>query len=159
MLSKITKILRIVCTLCLSVLLLVVIIVIIDTKLKLGAVWASGLSTFLLGWIVMFGGALAYAEKSHLGLDILSERFDPRTRLVSTRVGHVIVLLFSLGVMLYGGGALVQGRADMGQTIPALNISKAWFYLSLPLAGGMISLTAVAHLLVTKSNSTEEGES
>ena len=158
MLSDITKILRTVSALCLVVLLLVVIIVIIDTKLKLGAVWASGLSTFLLGWLVMFGGALAYAEKSHLGLDVLSEKFDPKTRQAASNAGHVIVLLFSFVVMLYGGSTLVQGRADMGQTIPSLNISKAWFYLSLPLAGGMITLTAIAHLLSGRSSLNQEGE-
>jgi len=96
----------------------------------------------------MLGGTLAYAEHSHLGLDILVEKFDAPVKRASYLLSHVLVLLFALSVMVYGGISLVQGRVEMGQTMTVLQVSKGWFYASLPLAGILISATAVAHLLV-----------
>ena len=146
MLSLITRTLKFLCATALTVLLLMVIIVIIDTKLQLGAVWASEFSVFLLGWVVLLGGALAYAEKSHLGLDILVEKLDHSLQRKAHITGHCIIIIFSAGVMVYGGYNTVVGRWEMGQTIPSLNISQSWFYLSLPVAGVLILLTAIAHL-------------
>jgi len=131
----------------LALLLLVVLIIIADPILDLKAVWANELARFLLVWIIMLGGTLAYAEHSHLGLDILVDKFDDSAKRASYLISHVLVLLFALTVMVYGGYQLVQGRVEMGQTMPALKISKGWFYASLPLAGILISATAVAHLL------------
>ena len=137
MIATIIKILRTLSALCLATLLIVVMLVIF----KIGT-WASEFSEFLLVWTVMFGGALAYAEKSHLGLDILVEKFDPTTRLAAIRLSHLLVLLFAATVMLYGGGKLTMERFDMGQVMPSLGISKGWLYLSIPLAGMFICLTA-----------------
>ncbi|MCG8555531.1 MAG: TRAP transporter small permease [Proteobacteria bacterium] len=142
----ITTSLRFLCAGSLSALLLVVLLVIVDTKLELGAAWASELSRFLLGWTVMLGGALAYAELNHLGLDIVVNGFQPAARRGALVIGHVCVLCFAVGVLIYGGAQLVQGRAEMGQTMPALGISRAWFYLSMPVAGVLMGLAAVGHL-------------
>ena len=151
MLTRIIQTLRLLSALCLSVLLLVVLVVILDTKLQWNAVWASSLSTFLLAWTIMLGGALAYAEKKHLGLDLVVEKFDPNTRLAAHRLGHAIVFFFSMLIMLLGGWQLTSLRWEMEQTIPSLGISQAWFYLSLPVAGVIIALTAVGHLASEKT--------
>ena len=153
MLKLTIKFLKTTSAICLALLLVVVLLVIADTKLDLKAVWAIELARFLLVWTIMLGGTLAYAEHSHLGLDILVEKFDASAKRASFIVSHVIVLLFALTVMVYGGYLLVQGRVDMGQTMPALNISKGWFYASLPLSGLLIVITAIAHLLAPSKTS------
>ncbi len=146
MLKLTIKTLKLASAISLALLLLVVILIIADNKLDLKAVWANELARFLLVWIIMLGGTLAYAEHSHLGLDILVDQFDEPTKRASYMISHILVLLFALSVMVYGGYLLVQGRVDMGQTMPALKISRGWFYASLPLAGVLISFTAIAHL-------------
>ena len=143
------------------ILLLVVLLIIADNKLDLGAVWANELARFMLVWIIMLGGTLAYAEHSHLGLDILVDKFDSPTKRASYMLSHTLILLFSVSVLVYGGFQLVVGRIEMGQTMPALKISKGWFYASLPLAGLLISATSIAHLLAgsaptSHSNNLEE---
>lgn len=130
----------------LTLLLLVVVLVIVDTKLKLGAVWASELSSFLLGWTVMLGGALAYAEKRHLGLDIVVEKFDPSTHDYAAKLGHIIIFTFACLVMIYGGSTLAAHRFEMDQMMPSLGISRAWFYVSIPVSGSLIAITALGHL-------------
>lgn len=141
MTQVIINILRALSAMCLTTLLIVVMLVIF----KLGT-WASEFSEFLLVWTVMLGGALAYAEKSHLGLDILVEKFDPPTRIVATRLSHLLILFFAVAVMIYGGGNLTLERFDMGQLMPSLNISKGWIYLSAPISGLFISAVAVSHI-------------
>lgn len=147
MLKLTIKFLKTTSAISLALLLLVVLLVIADTKLDLKAVWANELASFLLVWTIMLGGTLAYAEHSHLGLDILVEKFDEPAKRASFILSHLLVLFFALTVMVYGGYLLVQGRVEMGQTMPALKISKGWFYASLPLAGILIAVTSLAHLL------------
>lgn len=146
MTATITKILRFVSAACLATLLVVVMLVIF----KIGT-WASEFSEFLLAWTVMFGGALAYAEKSHLGLDILVEKFDPATRMAAIRLSHVLILLFATAVMLYGGGKLTMERFDMGQIMPSMGISKGWLYFAVPLSGLFISMIAVCQIFCKHS--------
>ena len=151
MLNVLSKILKMANVINMAALLLTVLLVIIDSKLNLGATWASELSQVLLGWIVMLGGALAYAHHSHLGLDILVNKFDPPTKRLSICTGHVIVLLFALLILVYGGGKITYERYDMGQVMQAMGISKAWAYLALPVSGVLVTLTAVAHLFCKPS--------
>lgn len=155
MLDRIIQILRWLSAACLGLLLLTVLVVIVDTKLNMGAVWASGLSTFLLAWTVMLGGALAYAENKHLGLDIVVQKMDFGARLTAYRLGHVVVLIFSLTIMVFGGWKLTALRWEMEQMIPSLNISQAWFYLSLPVAGLIVAMTAVGHYKSVKISKPE----
>jgi len=157
MLKLTIKFLQATSALSLALLLLIVLLVIADTKLDLKAVWAIELARFLLVWTIMLGGTLAYAQHSHLGLDILVEKFDAPAKRASFVLSHILILLFALTVMVYGGYQLVQGRVEMGQTMPALNISKGWFYASLPLSGLLIAATSVAHLFspVETSNSSQ----
>ena len=150
MLKLTIKFLKTTSAISLAILLLVVILIIADNKLDLGAVWANELARFMLVWIIMLGGTLAYAEHSHLGLDILVDKFVTPTKHASYVLSHTLILLFALSVLIYGGYQLVIGRIEMGQTMPALKISRGWFYASLPLAGILISTTSIAHLLASK---------
>ena len=94
MLKPITSVLKVSNVICITALLLTVLLTIFDTKLQLGATWASELSTFFLCWTVMLGGSLAYAEKAHLGIDTLVSKFDPKTQRASHITGHLVILLF-----------------------------------------------------------------
>ncbi len=152
MLKPISNFLKAANVLCMAALLLTVLLVIIDAKLKLGATWASELSTFLLGWTVMLGGSLAYAQKAHLGLDILVSKFDNDTQAATKTTGHIIILAFACLVMIYGGARITFQRYEMEQLLPGLGISKAWYYLCLPLAGTLIGLIATAHIFNNSSS-------
>jgi TRAP-type C4-dicarboxylate transport system permease small subunit len=81
-------------------------------------------------------------------------------------VTHLAVLGFAAGVMVYGGTALFVDRWNSGQTMSALEIKKAWFYLSLPVSGLLISLfsldaaiaTALGRMTDTGSSPDTEAE-
>ena len=109
--------------------------------------WSEELARFLLIWISFLGGAIAYLDDKHLGVDLLASHFDPAARRLSRIVTHSLVFAFSLLVMGIGGSDLVMDRFDSGQLLPALQINKAWFYLAVPASGYMISLFAIGNVI------------
>ncbi len=100
--------------------------------------WTDELATFMLIWIAMLGAALAHQQSSHLGVNWLVERLDPRIAGAIGRFIHVLIIGFAVIVMVYGGSILVQDRFRSGQVLPALGWSKAWMYLAVPVAGVFI---------------------
>lgn len=120
--------------------------------------WTEELARFLLVWLAVLGGVLAYAGDRHPGVDILSSRLDPAARRLARLTSHLSVLGFALAVLLIGGGQLFAERWDSGQMMASLGIRKAWFYLVLPIGGGLISLLAVEKLLIHLKSPLEEEE-
>ena len=109
--------------------------------------WSEELARFLLVWVSFLGGAIAYLDDKHLGVDILVGGFDRSARRVSRVVTHGLVFLFALGVMGIGGTSLVIDRFQSGQELPALQINKAWFYMAVPVSGFLISLFAFGNVV------------
>ncbi|MBA4146538.1 MAG: TRAP transporter small permease [Verrucomicrobia bacterium] len=140
----------------------------VATRYILGhqAYWTEELARFLLVWLAMIGAALAYIDNKHLGMDIVTRSLDPHARRMANFVTHLAVLGFAAGVMVYGGTALFVDRWNSGQTMSALEIKKAWFYLSLPVSGLLISLfsldaaiaTALGRMTDTGSSPDTEAE-
>jgi len=109
--------------------------------------WSEELARFLLVWVAFLGGAIAYLDDKHLGVDIVLRGFDRSARRVSRVLTHAIVFAFAFFVMGIGGSKLVIDRFDSGQVLPALQIAKAWFYLAVPVSGFLISLFAAGNVL------------
>jgi TRAP-type C4-dicarboxylate transport system permease small subunit len=123
--------------------------------------WTEELARFLLVWISFLGGAIAYLDDKHLGVDLLVDRIDPAARRVARIVTHGMVFAFALFVMGIGGTQLVIDRFDSGQVLSALQINKAWFYLAVPVSGYVISLFAFGNViyLLTGAHEIENAES
>lgn len=109
--------------------------------------WTEELARFLLVWISFLGGAVAYIDDKHLGVDLLVERFDPLARRLSRVLVHGLIFAFAFCVMGVGGTKLVIDRFDAGQLLPALQIDKAWFYLAVPISGYLIALFALGNVI------------
>jgi len=103
--------------------------------------WTEELARFLLIWIGLFGGALAYHRGLHLGLDLATGRED-----VQRIVRHACVLLFAVTVLIGGGASLVALTAELDQFSPALGLPMAVVYLALPASGLFMAVFALAAL-------------
>jgi TRAP-type C4-dicarboxylate transport system permease small subunit len=97
--------------------------------------WSEELARLLLVWLSLLGAALAYADRAHLGIDLLTGRFDAATARLAALLGHGATAVFALVVLLVGGGALTWERWQSGQLLAALQIPKAWMYAAAPLSG------------------------
>ena len=121
--------------------------------------WTGELASFLLAWLSVLGGVLAYASNSHLGVDLLVSRFDPSTRRLTKLVTHFAIFVFGVMVFIVGGTLVFQDRLSSGQMTASLGIRKAWFYLVLPVGGVFIAFFAVEKFLSIIQLTSREEES
>lgn len=116
--------------------------------------WSEELARVLLVWISFLGGTLAYIDDKHLGVETLVACLDSAAARIATLFGHVLILVFAFFVMGIGGADLVLGRFDSGQILPALQISRGWFYLVIPVSGFLITFFAIGNLISFFSRTT-----
>lgn len=107
------------------------------------AAWSEELARLLMVWLALLGTALACREQQHLGLDIIVNRWPDGLRRLAFLFVNGAILFFAAVVMAWGGFHLVRLRFESGQTLPALGLAKAWFYLALPVSGVFMSFFAV----------------
>ena len=66
------------------------------------AKWSEELARFLLVWVSLLGGAAAFGEKAHLGVDYFVGKFDPSAHKLITIIGQLIILFFAVTVFIVG---------------------------------------------------------
>lgn len=121
------------------------------TRYALGqqAKWTEELARFLLIWVALLGGAVAFGTKGHLGVDYFVEKFHPDVRKLLSVVVHLIVLFFALSIFVYGGSRVVFDALAMEQMTPALGWKMGHVYLALPVAGIFMVIYTVENLIET----------
>lgn len=100
------------------------------------------LARYLLVWVGLLGSAYAAGQHLHVAVDLIPARAG-RLRSASALLAHGGVALFSLAVLVVGGGGLVHLAAELGQRSAALGVPLAWVYLAAPLAGALLVFYAL----------------
>lgn len=96
------------------------------------------LAGFLLMWIGLLGGSYAYYKRAHLGIDIITSRFQGRKKALSELLISLIVFLFAFFILFIGGIRMVTITFTLKQISPSLTISMGYIYLVLPLSGSIM---------------------
>ena len=122
------------------------------------AKWTEELARFLLVWVSLLGGAVAFGTKGHLGVDYFVGKFHPETQKIIALFSHLVVLFFALAIFVYGGGRVVADALAVEQTTPALGWKMGHVYLALPLAGIFMVLYTVENLIETIRKPAGEDE-
>jgi len=105
------------------------------------------LARYMMIWVGLLGSAYAAGKKSHLALDLITARLHGARKRTSELIIHSSVLLFSLAVLVAGGGRLVYIQLSLGQQSAALQVKLGYVYLAVPLAGVFIVFYSVMALL------------
>lgn len=113
------------------------------------AKWTEELARFLLVWVSLLGGAVAFGTKSHLGVDYFVGKFHPDTRKLMAIVSHLIVLFFAVSVFVVGGWRVVSDSLYLEQMTPALGWKMGYVYLVLPITGVFMAIYTVENLIET----------
>ncbi len=127
----------------------IVIHVVLRYAAGINLVWLEELHWQLYAFLATLGVASAAATGSHVRLDLLHHQFSPRTRAIIEVVGQSLFVLPLTGLIGWHGCLAVAQSFAIGersvneQGLPHTFIVKA----ALPLACGLISLTAVARLI------------
>ena len=120
------------------------------------AQWSEELARFLLVWVSLIGGAVAFGTKGHLGVDYFVGKFDPSARKTMAVIVHGIVLFFAAAIFIYGGSRVVGNSLAVDQTTPALQWKMGHIYMALPISGIFMLIYTLENLIETlKTPATE----
>jgi len=103
--------------------------------------WSEELARYLFVWLSIFGAALALQKKGHFGLDLFYKMLSTRWQRVM-KFPVVLLMGIVIFVILFQGIILVQKTAL--QESPAMGISMAWAYASLPVGGALMAIHLLA---------------
>ena len=110
---------------------------------------------YMMIWVGLLGSAYAVGKKSHLALDLITSRLQGGRKRASEIIIQCVVLLFTLGVMVAGGGRLVWIQLSLGQQSAALQLKLGYVYLAVPLAGVFIAFYTIVFLIEAVRGETE----
>ncbi len=111
------------------------------------AKWTEELARFLLVWVALLGGAVAFGTKGHLGVDFFVGKFHPDAQKLMAVASQLVVLFFAASVFVYGGGRVVADALAMEQMTPALGWKMGHVYLALPITGIFMVIYTIENLI------------
>lgn len=100
---------------------------------------------FLLIWIGILGGAYAAGQHQHMAVDFLPGGWSPRRRASFGLAVQVLVGIFAVVVLGYGGTRLSLLQFELGQRSAALGWPLGAVYAALPLGGLALALYSILH--------------
>ena len=119
--------------------------------------WTEEMASFQLGWLALLGAAYALRKHEHLGFDYIYLKMSGGARRRTELLVRVLVVLFALVVLVYGGMRLVFMTIQLRQTTAGLQWPMAVIYTVIPLSGLLMSLFAVEGVFQPDESQLEEG--
>jgi len=114
--------------------------------LKTPSTITDEISSFGLIWVGLLGAAYATGKKLHLSIDLLPDSMVSKRKKFFDGFVSMAVGIFSLMVLVIGGGRLCWITFTLGQKSAALEIPLGIVYLALPLSGILILYYCFLHL-------------
>ncbi|MDB5895069.1 MAG: C4-dicarboxylate transporter permease [Rhodoferax sp.] len=101
--------------------------------------------------VAMFGAAAGVHDAGHIGLDSVVKLLPEKVQFLCLILVEVFTILFA-AVLLYGCEHMAASTRH--DTIPTLGISEAWRYVPPMIAGVLIILFSVKHMLTLFTKKT-----
>lgn len=109
--------------------------------------YTEELATYLLIWISLLGAAYALRVRAHLGIDVLVRRLRIGRQRMMRHAAYLVVIVFSLVALVFGGSWLVYVTLDLNQLSAAFQVPIGYVYLVLPLSGLLMTYYSVIAML------------
>jgi len=106
--------------------------------------WAEAFALVLVIWVTMFGAAVGVRDAGHIGMESLLVLVPEKLRLKLELVIHALVGTFG-ALMAYNGGLLALSVMDY--KIPTLGISEGFNHVPVAIAGALILLFSIEHIV------------
>lgn len=105
----------------------------------------EALAKYLFLWLVMIASAYVVGKREHMNLRILVHRCSHINQLRLGIISEVIIFIFVLLVLGYGGGYIaVNAMAQMDSALP---VPVGVVYLALPVGGLLAALYALCNIV------------
>lgn len=112
--------------------------------LNASPVWAESVALLLMLYYALLAAAVGVRLRFHLGIRIVVDSLPGRVSRPVQLVGHALVGWFGI-LMAINGVSLAD--YTLGHAIPTLGVSRAVAYVPFILAGGLIAVFSLEHLL------------
>ncbi|WP_083961614.1 TRAP transporter small permease [Salinimicrobium terrae] len=109
------------------------------------------LARYLFIWIGILGAAYASGQQTHLSIDILPPKLNPKNRIKLRIFINILIILFSLTVLVIGGGNLVYVNDLLGQSSAALGVPLSWVYSIVPISGLLVIYYKIHEIINSKT--------
>lgn len=106
--------------------------------------WAESAALLLVLYVTMLGCAVGVRDAGHIGMELLGLILPAR---FETHVAVLIHLLTALFGVLMAWNCATLFDSVRGYMIPTLNLSESWRFVPFVLAGVLIVLFSVEHIV------------
>lgn len=112
------------------------------------------LSRYMLIWLGMLGAAYVAGQNQHLAIDIVLRKLQGRAKMKLQILINVLIMVFAIAAMIFGGSNLVYITYLLGQKSATLQIPLAYIYSIIPASGILVlyyQIAGIFHLITTQN--------
>jgi TRAP-type C4-dicarboxylate transport system permease small subunit len=129
---------KVTCAICISLIIIMTFEVLVhvffryflDAPLK----WGEELARLMMVWAGLLGIGIALKDKDHVGIELLTRKLSGKTLAWCNLISRIMIIGFVGLVFIWGINLTVE---SYGTYLPALNISWAWSFLSVPVSAAV----------------------
>lgn len=112
------------------------------------------LSRYMLIWLGMLGAAYVAGQNQHLAIDIVLRKLQGRAKMKLQTLINVLIMVFAIAAMIFGGSNLVYITYLLGQKSATLQIPLAYIYSIIPASGILVlyyQIAGIFHLITIQN--------
>lgn len=109
------------------------------------SVYSEVLAKYLFIWLVLIVGAYVIGKRDHMSIVFIKEKFNENVQNILNLLIDVIVLIFAVIVLGYGG--YLNSVTQFSQTDSILPVSAGFIYLALPISAVLIMFYSVCNII------------
>ncbi|MDF2586850.1 MAG: transporter small permease [Anaerocolumna sp.] len=94
------------------------------------------ISKYMFVWLIMYGSAYVFGLREHMNIAVVREKMPAKARIIIEIISEVIIVLFTVGVLVYGG--FKQMADQMVQLDATLQIPMGVIYSAVPISSCFI---------------------
>lgn len=107
--------------------------------------WTDEFLRYSIIWLTMLGAPYAYGAGKHLSINILTNSFSPRGKLIDKLVVEILVMLLSVVVFVIGGVMVTMNA--VGQYSASMHLPMQLYYAGVPIGGCLMVVYCIDHII------------
>lgn len=148
--EKIKKILdKIISTVCVVIFIAMVLLttyqVMVRYIFKSPSSISEVLTRYLFVWLIILSATYVFGQRDHICITALKDKFTGKAKKIVNIFGECVVIVFSVLIMIYGGGVISQ--MNMLQFDSILNIPTGVIYSIIPVCGVLIIFYSIINII------------
>ncbi len=152
--NVLNKILEVICAILLSI-MVVLIFWQVFTRYVLGhpSVTSEALAKYMFIWLIFLSMTYVFGKRDHMAIEYFVDKLSKRKRLIIDNINQVLIILFSTGVLVYGG--LYTTVYQMQKIDATLQIPMGYLYMIVPISGVLVIFYCAYNIMENIQNFKE----